>query len=92
MCLLATTAEIKLKRKIVTFQAGRSPGVPILAASGPPERAAHRRLGVACGSGEETPTEELAEQFFPQQIHQLVNKLLRHVLLQSRMMHEGRLK
>ncbi|KAK5922273.1 hypothetical protein CgunFtcFv8_019550 [Champsocephalus gunnari] len=65
MCLLATTAEIKLKRKIVTFQAGRSPGVPILAASGPPERAAHRRLGVACGSGEETPTEELAEQFPP---------------------------
>ncbi|KAK5862272.1 hypothetical protein PBY51_017684 [Eleginops maclovinus] len=64
MCLLATAAEIKLKRKIVTFQAGRSPGVPILAASGPPEKAAHR-LGVACGSGEETPTEELVKKTFP---------------------------
>lgn len=29
MCLLATAAETKLKRKIVAFQAGRAPGVHI---------------------------------------------------------------
>ncbi|XP_078109013.1 ephrin-A3-like isoform X2 [Sander vitreus] len=37
-CLLATAAEIKLKKKIVAFQAGRAPGVPILAAAGAAER------------------------------------------------------
>lgn len=38
-CLLATAAEIMLKRKIVAFQAGRAPGVrtgePIVSAAGP---------------------------------------------------------
>lgn len=41
-CLLATAAEIMLKRKTVAFQAGRAPGVhtgePMLAAAGAAER------------------------------------------------------
>lgn len=41
-CLLATAAEIMLKRKIVAFQAGRAPGVhtgePMLSAAGAAER------------------------------------------------------
>lgn len=88
-CLLATAAEMRFKRNIVAFQAGGDPGVPILtAAGGLPCGDALHRLGVARNPGKETPADRRGSvNNFPQQLHQLMNKRLRHALPQFRMMH-----
>lgn len=85
-CLLATAAEIMLKRKIVAFHAGRVPGVhtrePILTAAGAAER-----LFTPAGSGVQNQVrrpgkKEARSTNFLQQFHQLIKTTQKlHLLL-----------
>lgn len=90
-CLLATTAEIMLKRKIVAFQAGTAPGVhirePILTAAD----SLYTAWEWCVRSGETGQRRSVTN--FPQILHQLIKKkiqLLRHGLLQFRIIYDGK--